>query len=177
MAGRYVSHKTHQVALGGILAAGSLAVLWLACVVPSGRVGLAAAAGLFPVAGVLAAGRAAGYLCWAASGILGLILMPDKGIALVYLLFLGLYPVVKGQIEFLRRQALEWVLKLACFNGVLSLLLLVFGKLFLAALPPWLGEGGALVYLAGNLVFVLYDVGLSRLIGLFYRRLGPRPRG
>ena len=36
-----------ETALGGILAAGSLALLWLACVVPSGRIGLAAAAGLF----------------------------------------------------------------------------------------------------------------------------------
>ena len=35
--------KTWQVALGGVLAAGSLAVLWLACVVPSGQLGVTAA--------------------------------------------------------------------------------------------------------------------------------------
>ena len=49
--------KTWQVALGGVLAAGSLAVLWLACVVPSGQLGVTAVAGLFPVGAVLAAGR------------------------------------------------------------------------------------------------------------------------
>ena len=45
--------KTWQVALGGVLAAGSLAVLWLACVVPSGQLGVTAVAGLFPVVVIL----------------------------------------------------------------------------------------------------------------------------
>ena len=68
-----MSFRTRRHA--GVLAAGSLAVLWLACMVPSGRIGLTGAAGLFPVAAVLAAGRAAGYLCWAASALLGLFLL------------------------------------------------------------------------------------------------------
>ena len=55
--------KTWQVALGGVLAAGSLAVLWLASMAPTGQLGLTAVAGLFPVAAVFAAGRTAGYLC------------------------------------------------------------------------------------------------------------------
>ena len=46
-----------ETALGGILAAGSLALLWLACVVPSGRIGLAAAAGLFPMTAAMCVGR------------------------------------------------------------------------------------------------------------------------
>lgn len=65
--------------------------------------------------------RAAGYLCWAASALLGLFLLPDKGVALLYLIFLGLYPVVKNNIEGLRRLPLEWLCKLACFNAALSL--------------------------------------------------------
>ena len=88
-------HTTsRRTAVAGVLAAGSLAVLWLACMVPSGRIGLTGAAGLFPVAAVLAAGRAAGYLCWAASALLGLFLLPDKGVALLYLIFWGRSPVI-----------------------------------------------------------------------------------
>ena len=153
-------HTTsRRTAVAGVLAAGSLAVLWLACMVPSGRIGLTGAAGLFPVAAVLAAGRAAGYLCWAASALLGLFLLPDKGVALLYLIFLGLYPVVKNNIEGLRRLPLEWLCKLACFNAAL-----------------WLGERTWLLYLAGNLIFVLYDVGLSRLIALVMARMPGRRR-
>ena len=168
--------SSRVIAAGGILAAGSLVFLWLASIAPSGRIGLAAVAGLFPVAGVLSAGRAAGYLCWAASGILGLILMPDKGIALLYLLFLGLYPVTKGQIEAIRRQKTEWCLKLAFFNLMLTLLWFGVRTIFLPDFSLWPGMGSAAVYLVGNGVFVLYDIGLSRLIALFYHRLGPGRR-
>ena len=170
------SSRSGPIALGGVLAAGSLVVLWLACMVPSGRLGVTAAAGLFPVAGVLAAGRTAGYLCWAAGGILGLILLPDKGVALMYLAFLGLYPVVKSRIESLRRLGLEWVLKLVFFNAVLTLFWFVLRSMFLPQPPDWLGENSLLLYGAGNLVFVIYDVGLSRLIALFQARLGPGRR-
>ena len=84
------SDSTRRTALGGVLAAGSLAVMWLACFFPTGKLGLTAAAGLFPIGAVIAAGRPAGLLCWAAASVLGLLLLPDKGVALMYLCFLGL---------------------------------------------------------------------------------------
>lgn len=138
---------------------------------PSGRLGLTAAAGFFPVMAVLTAGPAAGYLCWGAAGLLGLILIPDKGMALLYLVFLGLYPVVKGSIEALGRLPLEWALKLLCFNAALTLCWFFLRALILPEPPAWLGESAPLVYLAGNAVFVLYDIGLSKVIGLLQRRL------
>lgn len=175
MAGRF-SGRSGQIALGGVLAAGALVMLWLACVAPSGQLGLTAVGGLFPMAAAVAAGRAAGYLCWGAAGLLGLILLPDKGVALLYLIFLGLYPVVKGAVESLRRLPLEWALKLAFFNLALTLCWSLFRELFLPALPDWLTGSLPVLYGAGNVVFVLYDIGLSRLVGWLRFRLGPRGR-
>lgn len=43
--------------------------------------------------------------------------------------------------------------------------------LFLPALPEWLAGKVWLLYGAGNLVFLLYDWGLSRLIGMMTARL------
>ena len=164
-------HTTsRRTAVAGVLAAGSLAVLWLACMVPSGRIGLTGAAGLFPVAAVLAAGRAAGYLCWAASALLGLFLLPDKGVALLYLIFLGLYPVVKNNIEGLRRLPLEWLCKLAVFNAVLTLFWFGLHSLFLPFLPETL-QAPWMVYAAGNAAFVIYDVGFSKLISFYVTRV------
>lgn len=108
MAGR-ASDSTRRTALGGVLAAGSLAVMWLACFFPTGKLGLTAAAGLFPIGAVIAAGRAAGLLCWAAASVLGLLLLPDKGVALMYLCFLGLYPTVKSRMENVKSRVVEWV--------------------------------------------------------------------
>ena len=64
MAGRF-SSKAGRTALGGVLAAGSLAVLWLACITPTGRLGVTAAAGLFPISAVLLSGASllGGGLC------------------------------------------------------------------------------------------------------------------
>ena len=108
--------------------------------------------------------------------LLGLFLLPDKGVALLYLIFLGLYPVVKNNIEGLRRLPLEWLCKLACFNAALSLFWFALRALFLPDPPVWLGERTWLLYLAGNLIFVLYDVGLSRLIALVMARMPGRRR-
>ena len=166
--------KTGAVALGGVLAAGSLAVLWLACVVPSGQLGVTAAAGLFPVGAVLAAGRGAGLLCWAAASVLGLLLLPDKGVALMYLFFMGLYPVVKSRLEQLSSRVAEWAGKLVFFNAALSLLWFAFQNLFLPALPNWMSGQLWMLYGAGNAVFLLYDVALSRLIGGLVARIRPR---
>ena len=163
--------RSARTALGGILAAGSLVLLWLACLAPSGRIGLTALAGLFPVVGVLTGGQVVGYLCWASAGMLGLILLPDKGVPLLYLAFLGLYPVVKSRIESLRRLPVEWLLKLAFFNAELTMFWFVLRGLFLPNPPTWLGDNSLVLYLAGNVVFVLYDIGLSRLIALLQARL------
>lgn len=168
--------KSAGMALGGVLAAGSLVLLWLACAVPSGRLGLTAAAGLFPLAASLYAGRAAGYLCWAAASLLGLFLLPDKGIALLFLAFLGLYPVTKGRIESLRRPGLEWGLKLSWFVLTLSLFWFVLRELFLAQALSETAGGVPLIYGAGSLIFAAYDLGLSQLISRLQNRLGRRKR-
>ena len=161
--------RSGLAALGGVMAAGSVATLWLACVAPSGRTGLTAAAGLFPMAAALYAGRPAGYLCWAAASLLGLLLLPDKGVALLFAAFLGLYPVVKGRLETLERRTVEWGLKLSWFELTLTLFWFVFEELFGA--PEWLAGSAPLLYGLGSVVFVLYDIGLSRLITLLRARL------
>lgn len=172
-----MSGRTGKTALGGVLAAGALVMLWMACIAPSGRLGLTAVGGLFPMAATLAAGRTAGYLCWGAASVLGLVLLPDKGVALLFLSFFGLYPVVKERVESLRKLPVEWVLKLAYFNIVLTLGWFVLRSLFLPNPPPWLGENALLVYAAGNVVFVIYDVGLSRLIAMLRAQLWSGRRG
>ncbi len=165
-----------RTALVGVLSAGGLAVLWMACLTPSGRTGITAAAGLFPVAAVLLAGRAAGWLCWAVIALLGLLLLPNKAVSLMFALFLGLYPVAKSRLEQLRQRGLEWVLKLLLFNGAFLLLWYGLRGLLGLSLPEWLAGRTWLILPAANLVFVCYDIGLSKLIALMAARLCRRGR-
>ena len=172
MTGGRFSSGAGRTALCGVLIALSTVLLYLSSLVPSGRIGVAAVAGLFPTVAVMASGRGAGLLCWAGSGLLGLLLVPEKWLPLLYLAFLGLYPVVKSVLEGVRSRVLEWLGKLVYFNVVLILFWMAFRALFLPALPDFL-QSTPVLATALNIVFVIYDIGLSRLIALCYARLAP----
>ena len=94
-----------RVALVGVLAALSLIALYLS--------------GLFPAGAVVSAGLKAGFFCYGAAGLLGLLLVPDKANALLYLLFFGLWPMLKSLLERIPVRPLEWLCKLAVFDPVL----------------------------------------------------------
>lgn len=154
----------------GIFAAFALVFLGIACLAPSGRLGLTAAAGLFPAFSMLAGGLKYGFLCWAASSFLGLLLLPDKGLVLLFLVAFGLYPLLKGLMEHWKHQPLAWMCKLVYFNVLLTALWLLFHEFLLSALPEWL-ENGILLYTAGNIVFLAYDFGLSGLLRFYAARV------
>ena len=152
-----------RVALVGVLAALSLIALYLSAVSPTARMGIVAIAGLFPAGAVVSAGLKAGFFCYGAAGLLGLLLVPDKANALLYLLFFGLWPMLKSLLERIPVRPLEWLCKLAVFNAVLHSLFLPFLPETLQA--PWM------VYAAGNAAFVIYDVGFSKLISFYVARV------
>ena len=158
------------MALVGVLAALSLVLLLLAAVSPSGRMGIVAVAGLVNAAAVISGGLHAGLLCWAVAGILGLILSPDKGNVLLYLVFFGLYPMVKSLIEQLRKAPLEWLCKLAFFNVVLTFCWFVLRDVLLAGLPA-VFEQLWVLYVGVNVVFLIYDYGFSKLVMFYAARI------
>lgn len=159
-----------KVALSAVLTALSLAILYAAVLAPTGRVGLAALAGLLPAAAVISGGVGAGGLCYAGTSILSVVLLPDKGISLLYILFFGVYPLVKYALERLRKRGLELLLKLAFFNLILTIFFAFLRVVFLSVLP--VGKWGIwLIYLAGNVVFLLYDYGFTKLISFYTIRI------
>ena len=79
-----------RAALVGVLSALSLVFLYASALVPTGQMGVVAVAGLLVAAAVVSGGLSAGFLCYGATGLLGLLLLPDKANALLYLLFFGL---------------------------------------------------------------------------------------
>ncbi len=162
--------STGRTALVGVLTALGVVILYLAALAPSGRQGLTAVSGLMTAAAVISSGFSSGAFCYITTGLLGLILSPDKGLAALYLLFFGIYPLVKYLVERLRNQPLEWVLKLVFFNLALSVSYFFFRQSLLGSLSV---EGPILwvFYLVANLVFVVYDLGLSRLIALYVARI------
>lgn len=160
-----------KIAYPALLGALSLIFVYLGSIAPSGKWGLIAVAGLFPAAAVISIGLKSGFLCWAGVSILAIIFIPDKFSALLYFALFGLYPMVKSLVERLRRSALGYVLKLVFFNLAFSLVYIIMREAVLGSLPSALNVGW-LIYLIGNVVFLIYDFGFSKLISFYIARIG-----
>lgn len=162
--------SARNITYPALLGAVSLLLLYGSAVSPTGAVGLVALAGL-PCAGVvIAVGNSAGLLCWATVSLLGLLLVPDKFCVLLYGAMFGLYPVVKSRIEGMGRQVVGLVCKLAFFNLSCTVVVWVTKAVAMEGLPLE-HIHLALIYLGGNVVFLLYDFGFSRLIGAYLSRM------
>ncbi len=162
--------RVRGVAVTALLAALSLVVLYLSAFSPAARMGVVAAAGLIPAGAVISVGLGAGFCCYGVTGLLGLLLVPDKGNVLLYLLFFGLYPMIKCLCERLRRISLEWVCKLVFFNLILVLCWFGLRTIFLPFLPGALSQTW-MVWLVGNVAFLIYDIGFTKLIVLYIKRI------
>lgn len=163
--------KAVQVAYPAILGALAVVLVYLACLAPTGQWGIVAAAGLLPAAAVVSVGLKAGFLCWAGAAILALLLAPDKFCALLFAVLFGLYPMVKSLAEGLRKKPVEYLLKLAFFNAAFTVLYLTMAAAMLGSLPEILGSSVWVLYLAANAVFLVYDYGFGKLIGVYIARV------
>lgn len=149
-----------------MLTALGTALIYLVGVMPTLQLALAAIAGFLPAFIVIAGGMRWGIITYAATGLLSLMIVPDKGAALAYILVFGHWPMVKSIIERkVRNRTVEWITKIAAANIVFAVLLAAM-KIFVIdisgfGLPVW-----GLI-LAGNICFILYDRCFTGLIAMF----------
>jgi len=172
-----MSTQTKKIASAAMLSAVSVLLLYLSSVMPTMRVGLVAIAGILPSFLVIRFGVSAGFISYAAASILALLLLPNKLTALLYIILFGHYPMVKSLIERIGRMWLEWVLKLSLCNILLSILLAIYLMLFGRPIIDSIFSFNLPVpvlyialFAAGNIAFVIYDIGFTKLIAVFLAR-------
>ena len=162
--------QSKAVVYAAILGALALVFLYLGNMVPTGRWGIAAVAGLMPAGAIISGGMLSGVLCWLGTTVLALLLIPDKLLVFLFGVLFGLYPIVKNLIERLRKLPLEYILKLVFFNLAFTAVYFTMKAAVLESLPTALGIVWVL-YLAGNAVFLVYDYGFTKLISLYLARV------
>ena len=161
-----------KLALCGVLMALAL-VLLLLTLSPVATVALAAAAAVCGVPVVMEVGRRAALVHFGAVAVLALFLVPAMEGKVLYVAFFGWYTVFKAWLESKRlSRPVEWGVKLGVFLVSLALAALVLWLVLKPTIPyhPALLAGAAV---AACGVFVLYDWGLTRLIGVYATRLHP----
>ena len=164
--------NSRQMALCGLLSALAVVCLLLGGVIPAATfcAPILAMAALLPVLEEVGAGAAAA--AYGAAAVLGLLLVPDRELALVYLCF-GWYPILRPQIARIPLRLGRLAARLAVFNAVTALL---YGLILrLLGLTADLTEASRWMNLAllvmGNAVFLLLDLALARLTTLWRLRL------
>ncbi len=165
-----------KLAFGGVMTALAM-VLLLLTVSPPATVALAALAGLTAVPLVIEINRRAALLQYAAVTVLALLLIPAWEGKLMYVGFFGHYAIVKSLLEARHLpRAAEWAAKLAVFIAALGIGALLAATVLHLTMPSFHPAAWAGIALAAVAVFVLYDIGLTRLISTYIHRLHPTVR-
>jgi len=164
-----------KIALCGMLAALAVIALLLSSATGFGIYAgpLLAMMILLPVTEEFGAGT--GLAAWAAVSVLGLVLVPDRELCLVFLL-LGWYPVARRPICRLRSRFLVIVCKLLIYAAAVGLL---YGVLMgVMGLDPGLAGNSKLftagLFVCGAAVFLLADRALDQAQNLWRHRLRNR---
>ena len=92
----------------------------------------------------------------------------DKTSWLLFVCFFGFYPILKPLIEKIKKPVIEWTLKLLIFNSSAVICYFVEILIIDLKLKLWLL---AAAFILGNIVFVLYDIAVSRVVAFYYLRL------
>lgn len=163
------SPKTKRLALNGILGALSVICLLLADILPTNRISLYALSSFFISISIIENGIKAGWIFYAATCLLSFIVVPEKLGIVPYVIFFGIYGIVKFYIERLDRLVIEYILKFTYFNACMGIALWALKGLFRyelrIMLPVWL------LVAAAEIVFFIYDIVYTMFINYYRNKL------
>ncbi len=173
--------KAQHLTLGGTLTALTMIFLYLASIFTTNTLTLLTLASFMVPIGLIRGGIKIACMIYISSSFLCLIVVP-LNIALVYILFFGVYGLVKSIIEKKRILILEIFLKLVFFNSVFVILLILiqtllgyslFNKLQVVLAKYFISSTINLNYVVIGfliqLAFLIFDYALTLLIDYYHK--------
>jgi hypothetical protein len=173
--------RTKQLTVSAALTALIVVLLYLGSLVEVLDLVTIFLAALFIAFAVIELGRWK-WMVYAASALLAILLLPNKFVAWEYAL-VGVLTILKSYLERLT-SLVQWVLKLVSFNilygGMLALFFFLFGMaltpltVFSFTIPAYLFP--AVLFVLGNLCYLLYDFCMTRMITFYFIKYSDRVR-
>ena len=164
--------KTNYITRGGIFAALSILFIYLSSILPTNKLALLTLSSFIVIASIITIGIKASFIMYASVSILSIFLVSSKGIALIYIMFFGLYGFFKFFIEKLRKLPLEIFIKILFFNVIVVLIYSLYERLFIGVID--LSRFKFSIYLliiAIQIVFIIYDYILTLFVTYFNDKL------
>lgn len=159
-----------KITLGGVIAALSVALMFLTNVIPFGTYAFPAFAGMLLTVMVIEMGYGWAVSVFFAVSVLSFLTLADKEAALFYAAFFGFYPILKSLIERIGVRVIQVLLKLLLFNIAMTAAFYI--GLFVLSVPkesfyifgvylPWV------FLILGNGLFILYDVCVTKIVTVY----------
>lgn len=162
--------KVKNLTFSSILVALTIVLLALNTIMPISTLSiLTLASALIPISIIKTTLRSS-FLVYVSSSILGLLLLP-KNIVILYIMFFGIYGIVKFLIEKLNNRLFEISLKLIFSSFILIIYYLIFNSfvnLTTIDLPLYI------IFIGANIVFLIYDRALTMLISIYLEKFNKR---
>ena len=160
-----------RVAFCAVFSALSVALMWLSVLIPTLDLTLAAFAAIPVYIALLDFSPGAGVSVYLVAGILALLLIPEKSVAVFFLALFGWYP-------FLRNAVSKFNLWIGCliklFCGIIGVGIAYLVLSFVFPDPELLGHLTILVLILIPVVLLLYDYALGRLILFYISQIRPK---
>ena len=169
--------KSKKIALCGVLSSLAIVIMLMAYI-PYMLFALPAIAGIFSGVILLELDYKWAIGAYACTALIALLLC-EKEAAMLFAGVFGYYPIVKYYLERFSSRVLEYIFKFAIFNVALVCAYLVI--IFVFSIPIENMEVfGRFAYLIlvglANIMFVAYDMALSRVYEIYMKQLHDRVR-
>ena len=148
------------------------AVVMLVSYFPYFTYAVPAVAGLCIMVVVIEIGCKWAFLSYFSSAFLAFLFAETES-KLIYIALFGFYPILKCLIEKIGKPFAEWIIKFLLFNTCVVTMYFVFSELLMLSFEDMgsLAEYGAIILLIlGNIVFVIYDIAVSKLACVYLGR-------
>ena len=153
------TNRTKKLAFSAIVTALSVVFLYVGALFDVLDLSAAALASLCVLWVTVEFGTRWALAVYAATALLALLLLPTKLPAVLYVGLFGYYPPLKAFYEQKLHGALVWVAKVVTMNAAVFVMILIVR--YVAAEALWFE---ILLLVTANIVFVLYDIAITRLM-------------
>ena len=161
-----MNRRSKTIALSGVLSAAAVIIMSFGNIISALSMSAAFAAGFAAVVATIELDLSAALGVYAVSGVLAFTLLPDKNIAITFIFYGGIYPILKSFCERIKNKILSWVMKWIVSNILLTVIIWL-GRYFVVAGDDPLGFE-IWIYLLGNFIFFAFDLAITMIITKYY---------
>ena len=159
--------------MGGISASLCLVVMLTTALLPFATYALPALAGIMIIPLALELGSKTAWVCYASVAVLSLLIVPDREAALMFIAFFGYYPIIKINLDGIKKRFLRRTIKVLVFNismvTAYSIVIFVFGMTYL--IEEFSNYFGITLLVIANIFFPIYELALHNMYRLYIYRV------